>query len=101
MTSSGTPIDESYEVYRENPQDSYGVGFGVEEERGEAVKNVAVAAGRVLGGAGRRQHLEPLASSSVRLEPGKLTQRNLVVDTSGDAFIGFYPPGSNMASSLK
>ena len=31
-------IDESYELYWEDKQENYGIGFGVEEERGEAVK---------------------------------------------------------------
>ena len=85
-----TPIDESYEVYRENPQDSYGVGFGVEEERGEAVKTWLLPPG-VYSVVRVGDNISTTRKFSVRLEPGKLTQRNLVVDTS-DNFIGFYPP---------
>ena len=86
-----TPIDESYEVYRENPQDSYGVGFGVEEERGEAVKTWLLPPG-VYSVVRVGDNISTTRKFSVRLEPGKLTQRNLVVDTSDDTFIGFYPP---------
>ena len=86
-----TPIDESYEVYRENPQASYGVGFGVEEERGEAVKTWLLPPG-VYSVVQVGDNISTTRKFSVRLEPGKLTQRNLVVDTSNDTFIGFYPP---------
>ena len=86
-----TPIDESYEVYRDNPQDSYGVGFGVEEERGEAVKTWLLPPG-VYSVVRVGDNISTTRKFSVRLEPGKLTQRNLVVDTSDDTFIGFYPP---------
>ena len=86
-----TPIDESYEVYRENPQASYGVGFGVEEERGEAVKTWLLPPG-VYSVVQVGDNISTTRKFSVRLEPGKLTQRNLVVDTSDDTFIGFYPP---------
>ena len=85
-----TPIDESYEVYRENPQDSYGVGFGVEEERGEAVKTWLLPPG-VYSVVRVGDNISTTRKFSVRLEPGKLTQRNLVVDTSDNTFIGFYP----------
>lgn len=86
-----TPIDESYEVYRENPQASYGVGFGVEEERGEAVKTWLLPPGVYLV-VQVGDNISTTRKFSVRLEPGKLTQRNLVVDTKDNSFIGFYPP---------
>ena len=105
-----TPIDESYEVYRENPQDSYGVGFGVEEERGEAVKTWLLPPG-VYSVVRVGDNISTTRKFSVRLEPGKLTQRNLVVDTSDDTFVGFYPPspqgllgqkvGSNWKTTLQ
>ena len=33
-----TSVNESYELYWQDQRENYGIGFGIEEERGEAVK---------------------------------------------------------------
>ena len=86
-----TSLNESYELYWEDQQENYGIGFGIEEERGEAVKTWLLPPGtytvvRVGDNISTRRKF------SVRLEPGELVQRNLVADVGDNTFIGFYPP---------
>ncbi|MEE3259266.1 MAG: hypothetical protein VX293_08645 [Candidatus Latescibacterota bacterium] len=86
-----TSINESYELYWEDQQENYGIGFGIEEERGEAVKTWLLPPGNytvVRVG----DNLSTTRKLSVRLDPGELVQRNLVIDTGDNTFIGFYPP---------
>lgn len=86
-----TSINESYELYWEDQQENYGIGFGIEEERGEAVKTWLLPPGTytvVRVG----DNISTTRKFSVRLEPGELVQRNLVVNSSDNAFVGFYPP---------
>ena len=90
MSENRTSINESYELYRESSQENYGLGFGVEEERGEAVKTWLLPPG-VYSVVRLGDNVLTTRKFSVRLEPGELIQRNLIVD--GDKnFIGFYPP---------
>ena len=84
-------INESYELYWEDQQENHGIGFGVEEERGEAVKTWLLPSG-VYSVVQVGQNISTTRKFSVRLEPGELVQRNLVVDTSDNTFVGFYPP---------
>lgn len=90
VSENRAPLNESYELYRESSQENYGLGFGVEEERGEAVKTWLLPPG-VYSVVRVGDNVSTTRKFSVRLEPGELVQRNLVVDTSND-FIGFYPP---------
>ncbi len=86
-----TSINESYELYWEDQQENYGIGFGIEEERGEAVKTWLLPPGNytvVRVG----DNISTRRKFSVRLGPGELIQRNLVVDPNNNTFIGFYPP---------
>ena len=94
MSENRTSINESYELYRESSQENYGLGFGVEEERGEAVKTWLLPPG-VYSVVKVGDNVSTTRKFSVRLEPGELVQRNLVVDTSDNAFIGFYPPAQH------
>ena len=91
MSENRTSINESYELYRESSQENYGLGFGVEEERGEAVKTWFLPPG-VYSVVRLGDNVSTTRKFSVRLEPGELVQRNLVVDTKDGTFIGFYPP---------
>ena len=91
MSENRTSINESYELYRESSQENYGLGFGIEEERGEAVKTWLLPPG-VYSVVQVGDNISTTRKFSVRLEPGELVQRNLIVDTSDDTFIGFYPP---------
>ena len=93
MSENRTSINESYELYRESSRENYGLGFGVEEERGEAVKTWLLPPG-VYSVVKVGDNVSTTRKFSVRLEPGELVQRNLVVDTStaDNTFIGFYPP---------
>ena len=91
MSENRTSINESYELYRESSQENYGLGFGVEEERGEAVKTWLLPPG-VYSVVRLGDNISTTRKFSVRLEPGELVQRNLVVDTKDNTFIGFYPP---------
>lgn len=86
-----TSINEAYELFEEGSLENYGIGFGIEEERGEAVKTWLLPPGVYtvvrVGESG-----STLRKFSVRLMPGELTQRNLVIDSDNANFIGFYPP---------
>ncbi len=91
MSENRTAINESYELYRESSQENYGIGYGVEEERGEAVKTWLLPPG-VYSVVQVGDNISTTRKFSVRLEPSELVQRNLVVDSKDDTFIGFYPP---------
>ena len=91
MSENRASINESYELYRESSQENYGLGFGIEEERGEAVKTWLLPPS-VYSVVQVGDNVSTTRKFSVRLEPGELVQRNLVVDTSDNTFIGFYPP---------
>lgn len=84
-----TPIDESYELFEEERQENYGIGFGIEEERGEAVKTWLLPPGLYdvlkVG-----DNISTIRKFTIRLLPGELVERNLVVDTKTKEFIGFY-----------
>lgn len=84
-------INESYELYWQDQQENYGVGFGIEEERGEAVKTWLLPPG-VYTVLNVGDNLSTTRKFSVRLQPGELIQRNIVVDSNNSAFIGFFPP---------
>ena len=86
-----TSINDSYELYWEDQQENYGIGFGIEEERGEAVKTWLLPPG-VYTVVGVGDNISTTRKFSVRLEPGELIQRNLVVNSGDNTFIGFYPP---------
>ncbi len=94
MSENRASINESYELYRESSQENYGLGFGLEEERGEAVKTWLLPPG-VYSVVRVGDNISTTRKFSVRLEPGELVQRNLVVDTSDNTFIGFYPPAQH------
>jgi hypothetical protein len=82
---------ESYELFDEGrQQENFGIGFGVEEERGEAVDTWLLKPGTyTIVKVG--ENVATPRKFSVRLLPGELIQRNLVVDDNGN-FVGFYPP---------
>ena len=84
-------IKESYELFEEGRgQENFGIGFGVEEERGEAVDTWLLKPGTyTIVKVG--ENVATPGKFSVRLLPGELIQRNLVVDDNGN-FVGFYPP---------
>lgn len=85
-----TSINESYELFRDEGQENFGQGFGVEEERGEAVDTWLLKPGNYtvlkVG-----ENISTTRKFSVRLLSGELIQRNLVVDNNSD-FIGLYNP---------
>ncbi len=91
IDANRTSVNESYELYWQDQQENYGIGFGIEEERGEAVKTWLLPAG-VYTVLSVGDNISTTNKFSVRLEPGELVQRNLVVDTNSFSFIGFYPP---------
>ena len=84
-----TPVSESYELYQEGTQENFGQGLGIEEERGEEVRTWILKPG-VYHVVKVGESLSTIRKFSVRLEPGKLVQRDLVYDGSSGNFIGFY-----------
>lgn len=93
IDKSRTSVNESYELLDADDGETYGVGFGIEEERGERVRTWLLKPGTyhvVRVG----ESVTTIRKFSVLLSRTSLTQRNLVVDSgpgsSGD-FIGFYP----------
>jgi hypothetical protein len=91
IEANRTSVNESYELYWQDQQENYGIGFGIEEERGEAVKTWLLPPG-VYTVLSVGDNISTTRKFSVRLEPGELVQRNLVIDTNSQSFIGFYPP---------
>lgn len=85
-----TSVNESYEIIDASGE-SYGPGFGIEEERGDRVRTWLLPPG-VYHVVREGESFATIRKFSVQLSPGTLTQRNLVVDTGGTGdFIGFYP----------
>ena len=90
INESRTAINDSYELFGQGSQGTYGLGQGVEEERGENVETWLLKPGYyniVKVG----ENASTPRRFSIRLLPGELAQRNLVVDSDGN-FVGFYPP---------
>jgi len=90
MDETRTAVKESYELFDED-QENFGIGYGVEEERGEAVHTWLLKPGTytvVRVG----ENVAAPRKFSIRLLPGELVQRNLIVDENG-VFVGFYAPG--------
>ena len=83
-------INESYELYQHESQKLVETGFGVEEERGERVRTWILKPG-IYDVVRVGQSFSTVNKYSVRLLPGELTQRNLVIDDDSGEFIGFYP----------
>jgi hypothetical protein len=89
IDESRTAVKESYELFEDRHQENFGVGFGIEEERGEAVKTWLLRPGDyTLVKVG--DNVATTRKFSVHLVPGQLAQRNLVV--KDNAFVGFYQP---------
>ncbi|MBM3276623.1 MAG: hypothetical protein FJY95_00870 [Candidatus Handelsmanbacteria bacterium] len=89
IDESRTAVKESYEIFEDRYQQNYGVGFGIEEERGEAVKTWLLQPGNyTLVQVG--DNIATTRKFSVELSPGELLQRNLVV--KDNAFVGFHQP---------
>ena len=84
-----TSVKKSYELF-DAKQENFGVGYGVEEERGEAVDTWLLRPG-IYTIVKVGENVATTHKFSVRLMPGQLVQRNLVVSES-DEFVGFYPP---------
>jgi hypothetical protein len=103
IDESRTSIKEAYELFNQDDQENYGVGFGIEEERGEEVKTWLLPPGNyVIVKVG--DNVATTRKFSVRLLPGELIQRNLVV--KDNEFVGFYLPTlrlgtTQVAKSLK
>jgi hypothetical protein len=103
IDESRTSVKESYELFEDRHQENYGVGYGIEEERGETVKTWLLPPGDyTLVKVG--ENAASTRKFSVHLSPGELSQRNLVVKDRD--FIGFYQPnlllgGAQQAKSLK
>ena len=91
IDANRTSVNESTSCIGKTNEENYGIGFGIEEERGEAVKTWLLPPG-VYTVLSVGENISTTRKFSVRLEPGELIQRNLVVDTSTLSFIGFYPP---------
>ena len=100
IDESRTAVNESYELYQEGSQENFGLGFGVEEERGEGVSTWILKPG-VYHVVNVGESYSTIRKLSVNLEPGKLVQRNLVFDAAENRFIGFYqrPVGQFGAST--
>ena len=94
-----TSINETYELFGEDSQDNYGLGRGVEEERGEAVNTWLLTPG-IYNVVRVGENVTTTRRFSVRLLPGELTRLNLVVDTATSDFVGFYPKRQLLAVDL-
>ncbi len=85
-----TSINETYELFGEESQENYGLGRGVEEERGEGVNTWLLKPG-VYNVVKVGDNVTTTRRFSVRLMPGELTRFNLVIDSGTNDFVGFYP----------
>ena len=94
-----TAVNESYELFKEEGQENFGQGFGVEEERGEAVDTWLLEPGNYAVLRVGENIATTTRKFSVRLLPGELIQRNLVVGNNGD-FIGLYNPLATVRARL-
>ena len=83
-----TSVNESYELFDESGE-SYGPGFGIEEERGERVRTWILRPG-VYSVVRLGDSFATIDKFSVQLLPGVLTQRNLVYDSDSGEFTSFY-----------
>ena len=83
-----TSVNESYELFDESGE-SYGPGFGIEEERGERVRTWILRPG-VYSVVRLGDSFGTIDKFSVQLLPGTLTQRNLVYDSEAGEFTSFY-----------
>ena len=90
IDNTRTSINESYEILAAEDGETFGIGFGIEEERGERVRTWILRPG-VYHVVRVGESVTTIRKFSVQLSPGVLTQRNLVVDTGSGDFIGFYP----------
>ncbi len=89
IDESRTAVKEAYELFEDRHLENHGVGFGIEEERGEAVKTWLLRPGNyTLVKVG--DNVATTRKFSVNLAAGQLSQRNLVV--KDNAFVGFYQP---------
>ena len=96
IDESRTSVKESYELFEDRHQENFGVGFGIEEERGEIVKTWLLPPGDfTLVKVG--ENVATTRKFSVHLSPGELSQRNLVVKNS--EFVGFYQPNILLGAS--
>ena len=86
-----TAVNEAYELFDESTGDNFGVGFGIEEERGEAVRTWLLPPG-VYSVFRVGENASTTRKFSLRLLPGELQQRHLVVGKTTKDFVGFYPP---------
>ena len=100
IDQSRTSINESYEIYQERTQENFGVGFGIEEERGERVRTWILKPG-IYNIVKVGQPFSTTRKFSVHLQPGELVQRNLVFDSNSDEYIGFYPRPTLLGGGAK
>lgn len=97
---SRASTNERYELLEGDTGETYGIGFGMEEERGERVRTWLVPPGTyhvVRVG----ESFTTVRKFSVSLLPGQLTQRNLVYDADRGEFVGFYPRPTLLAASAR
>lgn len=94
---SRASVNERYELLEGDTGETYGIGFGIEEERGEQVRTWLLPPG-VYHVVRVGESLTTVRKFSVRLLPGSLTQRNLVFDSDRAEFVGFYPRPALLAS---
>ncbi len=90
LDNTRTSVNESYEILAANDGETFGLGFGIEEERGERVRTWLLKPG-VYHVVRVGESFTAIRKFSVQLLPGTLTQRNLIFDSSSGDFIGFYP----------
>ena len=83
-----TSVNESYELFDESGE-SYGPGFGIEEERGERVRTWILRPG-VYSVVRLGDSFATIDKFSVQLLPGVVTQRSLVYDSEAGEFTSFY-----------
>ena len=90
LDNTRTAVNESYEILDATTGETYGLGFGIEEERGERVRTWLLKPG-VYHVVRVGESFTTIRKFSVQLQPGALTQRNLIFDSGSGDFIGFYP----------
>ena len=56
IDANRTSVNESYELYWQDQQENYGIGFGIEEER-RSRKNLAATVGRLHRAQRRRKYI--------------------------------------------
>ena len=83
-----TSVNESYELFDESGE-SYGPGFGIEEERGERVRTWILRPG-VYSVVRLGDSFATIDKFSVQVLPGIPTQRNLVYNSEAGEFTSFY-----------